>query len=94
MKTTATTAWKETIVSEHRQSYPDGQNHACESQALVEPLEALFSNQYVRMLTLARFRLAKERAPVSACTLVHELYLKLRRREDLKFGTHQQFLAY
>lgn len=59
-----------------------------------EPLEALFRNDYTKILALARSRLARERAPISTMTLAHELYLNLRDRGDLKFGTREQFLAY
>ena len=58
------------------------------------PLEALFNAGYAQLLTLARARLARERAPISTRTLAHELYLNLRGRPDLKFVSLQEFLAY
>lgn len=59
-----------------------------------DPLEALFKGAYTQILGLARARLARERAPISTHTLAHELYLNLRERGELKFGTQEQFLAY
>jgi RNA polymerase sigma factor (TIGR02999 family) len=61
---------------------------------LDEPFEAMFANDYENIVALARSRLARERAPVSAATLAHELFLNLRHRDDLKFATRQQFMAY
>jgi RNA polymerase sigma factor (TIGR02999 family) len=43
---------------------------------------------------MARARLAREHAPISTSTLAHELYLNLREREGLAFGTREQFMAY
>jgi len=57
-------------------------------------LETLFQNDYGEILAMARSRLAREYAPVSAGTLAHELYLNMCRREDLRFATREQFLAY
>lgn len=59
-----------------------------------DPLEALFTEGYGQILALARARLAHERAPISTLTLAHELYLNLRGRDGLAFGTREQFLAY
>jgi RNA polymerase sigma factor (TIGR02999 family) len=46
------------------------------------------------LLVVARARLARERTPISTGTLAHELYLDLQRRDDLQFGSMEQFLAY
>lgn len=75
---------------------PAPHREACDSEpgARAEPLQELFSKDYASILRLARARLARERSPVSAMTLVHELYLNLSRRDDLTFGSRQQFLAY
>ena len=62
--------------------------------AVVDPLEELFRDSYNLILSLARSRLARERAPVSTMTLAHELYLNLRDRPELAFATREQFLAY
>jgi RNA polymerase sigma factor (TIGR02999 family) len=59
-----------------------------------DPLEALFKGSYKEILGLARARLARESAPISTHTLAHELYLNLRDRGELQFGTREQFLAY
>jgi len=61
---------------------------------LNDSLEALFKEHYEKILVLARTRLARERAPISTLTLAHELYLNLRERDGLQFGTREQFLAY
>jgi RNA polymerase sigma factor (TIGR02999 family) len=61
---------------------------------LHDPFEALFRDGYSQILALARARLAAERAPISTMTLAHELYLNLRDRADLQFGTREQFLVY
>lgn len=57
-------------------------------------LRSSFEDHYAQLLVLARARLARERAPISTITLVHDLYLDLQDREDLKFATREQFLAY
>lgn len=57
-------------------------------------LESAFRDHYPQLLVLARSRLARERAPISTCTLAHELYLDLRGRDDLRFDSMEQFLAY
>lgn len=59
-----------------------------------QALETLFRSDYAQILKLARSRLARERAPISTMTLAHELYLNLRDREELKFHSREQFLAY
>ena len=59
-----------------------------------DPFEKLFSKDYAEILALARSRLARESSPVSTLTLVHELYLNLRDRTNLKFDSREQFLAY
>jgi RNA polymerase sigma factor (TIGR02999 family) len=59
-----------------------------------EPIVDLFQNDYSHIIAMARARLAKERSPISTMTLVHELYLDLNDRTDLRFGTREQFLAY
>jgi RNA polymerase sigma factor (TIGR02999 family) len=61
---------------------------------LEQALETLFRSDYAQILKLARSRLARERAPISTMTLAHELYLNLRDREELKFQSREQFLAY
>lgn len=53
-----------------------------------------FGEAYADLLRLARARLAREQASISAGTLVHELYLGLSHRHDLRFGTRAEFLAY
>jgi RNA polymerase sigma factor (TIGR02999 family) len=58
------------------------------------PLEALFKEGYKELLSLARARLARERAPISTLTLAHELYINLRGRAGLEFTSLPQFLAY
>lgn len=78
--------------NEHRES--DKQADEIDSATLDEPLKKLFSADYAHILALARQRLAHERAPVSACTLAHELYLNMSRSDGLKFGSRQEFLAY
>ena len=53
-----------------------------------------FDDAYAELLRLARARLAREQAPVSAGTLAHELYLGLQHRSDLRFASRAEFLAY
>jgi len=53
-----------------------------------------FSDAYKEILALARSRLAGERAPISAGTLAHEVYLGLCQRPDLGFESREQFLGY
>jgi len=61
---------------------------------LEEGFEERFQASYSDILRLARARLSRERAPVSTVTLAHELYLNLRDRDDLKFASAAQFMAY
>jgi RNA polymerase sigma factor (TIGR02999 family) len=65
-----------------------------EGVTLDQPMEILFSSDYTKILAMARSRLARERAPISTMTLVHELYLELRKREELRFESRDKFLAY
>jgi RNA polymerase sigma factor (TIGR02999 family) len=53
-----------------------------------------FQEAYPELLRLARARLAREQAPISTTTLVHELYLELQARPELRFATRQAFFAY
>lgn len=53
-----------------------------------------FGDGYAELLRLARGRLAREQAPVSAGTLAHELYLSMQHRRDLRFASRAEFLAY
>ena len=59
-----------------------------------EGFEERFQASYSDILRLARARLSRERAAVSTVTLAHELYLNLRDRDDLKFASAAQFMAY
>jgi RNA polymerase sigma factor (TIGR02999 family) len=61
---------------------------------MTQTIGSAFEDAYPEMLRLARSRLARERAPVSTGTLVHEIYLGLRDRKDLSFASRAQFLAY
>lgn len=58
------------------------------------PIDSAFEAHYADLLRLARLRLAGERAPMSASTLAHELYLNLQGRDDWQFSTREAFLAY
>jgi len=60
----------------------------------MDPLSELFQKDYAHILAMARARLARERSPISTLTLVHELYLNLNQRDDLRFSTREQFFAY
>src|SRR5688572_15562944 len=64
------------------------------SARMSDPIDNLFQNDYSRIMTLARARLARERSPISTMTLVHELYLSLTDRDDLRFASREQFFAY
>jgi RNA polymerase sigma factor (TIGR02999 family) len=57
-------------------------------------VDTAFADAYAELLRLARARLAREQAPVSAGTLAHELYLGLQGRGELRFGSRGEFLAY
>jgi RNA polymerase sigma factor (TIGR02999 family) len=61
---------------------------------LVEGFETRFQANYADILRLARVRLSRERSPISTVTLAHELYLSLRDRDNLKFASAAQFMAY
>jgi RNA polymerase sigma factor (TIGR02999 family) len=61
---------------------------------LAEGFETRFQANYSEILRLARARLSRERSPISTVTLAHELYLNLRDRDDLRFGSAAQFMAY
>ena len=61
---------------------------------MAEGFEERFQASYSDILRLARARLSRERSPISTVTLAHELYLNLRDREDLRFATEGQFMAY
>jgi RNA polymerase sigma factor (TIGR02999 family) len=61
---------------------------------LAEGFAERFQANYSEILKLARARLARESSPISTVTLAHELYLNLRDRQDLHFGTSAQFMAY
>jgi RNA polymerase sigma factor (TIGR02999 family) len=57
-------------------------------------IESEFRDAYPQVLALARARLAREHAPISAATLTHELFLQLHDRRDLRFLNRGQFLSY
>jgi RNA polymerase sigma factor (TIGR02999 family) len=61
---------------------------------LAEGFETRFQANYPDILRLARARLSREHSPISTVTLAHELYLSLRDRENLKFASAAQFMAY
>jgi RNA polymerase sigma factor (TIGR02999 family) len=61
---------------------------------LAQGFETRFQAHYPDILRIARARLAREQSPISTVTLAHELYLNLREREDLKFASAAQFMAY
>jgi RNA polymerase sigma factor (TIGR02999 family) len=61
---------------------------------LAEGFETRFEANYPDILRLARARLSREHSPISTVTLAHELYLNLRDRENLKFASSAQFMAY
>jgi RNA polymerase sigma factor (TIGR02999 family) len=61
---------------------------------MTQTIGSAFEDAYPEMLRLARSRLAREHAPISTGTLVHEVYLGLRDRADLRFASRAQFLAY
>ncbi len=58
------------------------------------PMGDLYAQHYAQLLALARARLSREQAPISAGTLVHELWLDLQSREGLRFENRTAFLAY
>ena len=61
---------------------------------MAEGFEERFRANYADILRLARARLARERSPISTVTLAHELYLNLQGRQDLRFATPGEFMAY
>jgi RNA polymerase sigma factor (TIGR02999 family) len=61
---------------------------------LAEGFETRFEANYPDILRLARARLAREQSPISTVTLAHELYLNLRDRQNLKFASAAEFMAY
>jgi len=61
---------------------------------MTQTVGSAFNDAYPEMLRLARSKLAREKAQVSTVTLVHEVYLGLRDRKDLRFDTRAQFLSY
>ncbi|CAD5372867.1 conserved hypothetical protein [Rubrivivax sp. A210] len=61
---------------------------------MVHSIGSAFDDAYPELLRLARARLAREQAPISTGTLAHELYLGLQHRDELRFGTRAEFLAY
>ena len=61
---------------------------------MADGLETRFQANYPDILRLARARLSREHSPISTVTLAHELYLNLRDRENLKFASAAQFMAY
>ncbi|HEY7642582.1 MAG TPA: ECF-type sigma factor [Steroidobacteraceae bacterium] len=61
---------------------------------MAEGFETRFEANYPDILRLARARLAREQSPISTVTLAHELYLNLRDRQNLKFASAAEFMAY
>lgn len=61
---------------------------------MTEGFETRFQANYPDILRLARARLSREHSPISTVTLAHELYLNLRDRENLRFASAAQFMAY
>jgi len=59
-----------------------------------QTIGSAFNAAYAEVVRLARARVAREQSPISALTLVHEVYLSLHDRRDLRFGTKNEFLAY
>ena len=59
-----------------------------------QTIDSAFSGANAEVVRIARARVAREQAPMSALTLVHEVYLSLHHRRDLRFGTKNEFLAY
>lgn len=57
-------------------------------------INSAFDDAYPELLRLARARLAREWAPISAGTLAHELYLGLQGRAELRFASREAFLGY
>lgn len=61
---------------------------------MAEGFEERFRANYAEILKLARARLSRERSPISTVTLAHELYLNLQGRQDLRFASPGEFMAY
>ena len=61
---------------------------------MAEGFQTRFQANYPDILRLARARLSREQSPISTVTLAHELYLNLHDRENLKFASAAQFMAY
>lgn len=61
---------------------------------MTEGFETRFQANYPDILRLARARLSREQSPISTVTLAHELYLNLCDRENLKFASAAEFMAY
>ena len=61
---------------------------------MAEGFETRFEANYPDILRLARARLSREQSPISTVTLAHELYLNLRDRDNLKFASAAEFMAY
>ena len=59
-----------------------------------DDLADTFEAAYPELLRMARGRLRDEQAPISTRTLVHELYLGLQHRADLRFASRGEFLSY
>lgn len=61
---------------------------------MAQTVGSAFQAAYRDIMVLARARLAREHAPMSAGTLVHEIYLGMRERRGLLFASRAEFLAY
>ena len=61
---------------------------------MAEGFETRFEANYPDILRLARARLSREQSPISTVTLAHELYLNLCDRDNLKFASAAEFMAY
>ena len=61
---------------------------------MAQGFETRFQANYADILRLARARLSREHSPISTVTLAHELYLSLRDRDNLKFASAAEFMAY
>ena len=61
---------------------------------MAEGFETRFQANYPDILRLARARLSREQSPISTVTLAHELYLNLCDRDNLKFASAAEFMAY
>ena len=61
---------------------------------MAQTVGSAFQAAYRDIMVLARARLAREQAPMSAGTLVHEVYLGMCERRELHFASRAEFLAY